>query len=280
VKHITSYTDFRVYLKEWIKERKARKLPASNRWIADKVGINSSSWLTTVLQGRKGLSKRTIDKLSRVLKHTIVETRYFETLVFFNQAKKISERNEYYERLISLRKQKKVKKISEERYDYYSQWYHSAIRAIIGFYPFKGDYVKLAGMVSPPITPAQARKSISLLEKLNFIRLSENGCYRLTDTAITTGDHVKSLAISNFQQETMRLAQEAMDRYNKDIRDISTLTIGVSKEKIEIIKEILEETRDKIAEIANSEKRGDCVFQVNLQFFPLSNLPAAKGAKS
>ena len=77
MKPLTNYTDFRSYLKDWIDERKSLGLPGSNRWFAMKMGINSTSWLTSVAKGSKGLSKATANKLSEILKHSPIEARYF-----------------------------------------------------------------------------------------------------------------------------------------------------------------------------------------------------------
>ena len=39
-----------------------------------------------------------------------------------------------------------------DQYEFYSKWYHSAIRSLIDMYPFKDDYSWLAKNVYPPIT--------------------------------------------------------------------------------------------------------------------------------
>ena len=44
------------------------------------------------------------------------------------------------------------------------------------------------------------------------------GFYELTSGAIASGENTRSLGIANFQQETMKLAQEAMDRFRLDER--------------------------------------------------------------
>ena len=273
MKPLTNYTDFRAYLKDWIDERKSMGLPGSNRWFAMKMGINSTSWLTSVAKGSKGLSKATANKLSEILRHSPIEARYFEALVNFNQARAINERNNYYQELIALQKLKDVHTVKANQYDLYSTWYNSAVRSLIGMHAFKdaaGDYERLAGMVSPPITASQARKSVQLLEKLGLIKATENGTFELTSSAITTGENIRSLAVANFQQETMRLAQEAMDRYPRDERYIGTATVGVSETAFGRIKQVLIDTSNKIAEIANADADADRVYQVNLQAFPLS----------
>jgi uncharacterized protein (TIGR02147 family) len=273
MKPLIAYTDFRIYLTDWINERKSLGLPGSNRWFAMKMGINSTSWLTSVLKGVKGLSKATSNKLSEILKHSPVETRYFDALVSFNQARSIEDRNRYYRELSALQKLKEVRTVKPSQYDFYSAWYHSAVRSLIGMYSFKAcadEYERLASMVSPPITASQARKSLLLLKELGFAKTNDRGMYELTSSAITSGEDVASLGIANFQQETMRLAQEAMDRAPRGERYVGTATVGVSAKAFQSIKQLLIETSNKIAEIANADADADRVYQINLQAFPMS----------
>lgn len=279
MKPVTTYTDFRAYLSDWIKDRKSQGLPGSNRWFAMKMGINSTSWLTMVLKGAKGLSKMTANRISEILRHSPVELRYFETLVSFNQARSLDERNKYYRELVSLQKIKDVRTVKPSQYDFYSIWYHSVVRSLVGMFSIKAGadtHEQLAAMVSPPITPSQARKSIELLEKLGFICINDQGFYELSDGAITSGENTKALGIANFQQETMRLAQEALDRYTTGERYFGTVTIGVGYSTFNKIKELLIDTSNKIAEIANADAEGHRVYQINLQAFPLSK--AIKGS--
>jgi uncharacterized protein (TIGR02147 family) len=276
MKPLVTYADYRAYLSDMVAHRKADGHPASNRWFARKMGINSTSWLTMVVKGRIGLSKVTANKLSEILRHSIIETRYFETLVFFNQARSTEDRNRYYKELCALADMKEARLVSKSQYDFYTQWYHSAVRSIIGMHGFSGNFKKLAAMIIPAITPAQARKSVGLLESLGFIIKSKKGGYELADRAITTGEDVTSLAWANFQQETMRLAQEAMDRFDRDRRYIGTQTVGVSEETFKAIKQMLIDTKNKIAEMANSDCSADRVYQVNFQAFPLSQSPKSK----
>jgi uncharacterized protein (TIGR02147 family) len=68
----------------------------------------------------------------------------------------------------------------------------------------------------------------------------------------------------------MRLAQEAMDRFDRDSRYIGTQTVGVSAETYKTIRHVLIDAKNKIAELANLDHAADRVYQVNFQAFPLS----------
>jgi uncharacterized protein (TIGR02147 family) len=277
---LIEYTDYRVYLKDSLEDRKSAGLPVSNRWFAQKMQVNSTSWLSSLLQGKKNLSKESANKVSSLLKHNPFETRFFETLVFFNQAKTLEKRNFYYQEIVSLKKNISVKKLEPDQYDFYSTWHHSVVRSYIGMHGFDGDYAMLGSMISPPITAAQAKKSVELLLQLGLIAVNDRGEYKLTDHAISTGSEVRSLAVSNFHLETMRLAQEAIDRYHHPERNIAGMTLGISEKSYEKIQALLLETRKKIVEIANNDETADRVYQVNFQTFPLSRKKNSPKASS
>ena len=79
------------------------------------------------------------------------------------------------------------------------------------------------------------------------------------------------MAINNFQLATLDLAKESIDRFTKEERDISTLTLSFSKEIYETIHERLKGFRREILELVkNDPGRVDKVYQVNFQIFPLS----------
>ncbi|MBD3419656.1 MAG: TIGR02147 family protein [Chitinivibrionales bacterium] len=282
MKNIFEYTDYRSYLKDYIGQRKQEGTRLSNRWFAQKIGINSSSWLTSLLKGQKGLSKQTANKLSEILHHTKKETSYFENLVYFNQARTGEERARYFKELSMLRKAKRTRYLSDDQYEYYATWYHSVIRALVAFGSFRGDFAALSRRVQPTISEAQTRKSVELLERLELVRRNSDGSYAVTSQALEAGDfHQHRHSIHSYQQETMKLGWESIDRYTKELRDISTLTLGISSESFEKMKTEIVALREKLSALANDDTNADRVYQFNMQLFPVSAQGGAgKGARS
>ena len=103
-----------------------------------------------------------------------------------------------------------------------------------------------------------------------MITKEENGRFVSTDTVLTTGEKWENIAISRYQGQMIRLSGEALLNIPKDERDISTLTVGVSSDDIIRIKEILRRTRQEILSLIEESLGRDCVYQLNMQFFPLS----------
>lgn len=272
---IKDYLDFREYLRDYIDFRRNHGDIITNRNFAAAIGLNSSSWLTSVLSGKKGITAKTADSISSFLGHDDWERNYFKTLIKFNQAKTVEKRNNCFSQL----KQCLIKKgyyaiqvLDNNQYEYYSKWYHSAVRSILGMVKLGDEYELIARLVSPSITASNAKKSIKLLNKLGLIIKNTDGYYELTNNAITTGTNVRSLAVANFQRETMRLGIDSIDRYNMSTRDISTLSIGISEDSYKKITEMIADLRKSIVEIANNDENANRVYQVNFQVFPISKL--------
>ncbi len=267
---ITDYINYREFLKDWIDSRKAEGLPGSNRWFAQKMGINSTSWLSAILSGSRNLNETHLEKLSSVLNFDSYERPLFVALVKFNQAKTREDKNACFAVLKKIQARKNATTISGQFYDYYKNWYNSAIRALIGILTFRDNYEELTALLTPSISVAAAKESVSLLERLGLIRLNELGFYELTQAGITTGEYEKSIAIRGYQEETLQLAKSALFKFESAEKDISTMTVGISVGNIGRVKELLSETRKEIATLAESDDNADSVYQLNMQLFPLS----------
>jgi uncharacterized protein (TIGR02147 family) len=263
------YTDFRSFLSDHYAHRKKQDPKFSHRFFAQKAGIRSSGFFSDVLKGRRNLTTALIMKFSEALKLKPNERDYFENLVRFTQARNLSEKSHYYEKMLSFQNIK-AEILGRHQYEFYSKWYYSAIRELINFLKFKDDYTGLAKKLDPVVTPSQARKAVRILEKLGLIKKGADGAYQQTSAIITTGKEFRSINVANFQKATMDLAREAIERHPRENRDISTLTVTLSEDSVSAVKNEIGGLRKKVLSLARAEQKADRVYQVNFQLFPLS----------
>jgi uncharacterized protein (TIGR02147 family) len=266
---IYDYTDYRQYLRDYYEEQKAQNPAFSYRYFAMRAGYNSSGLYKDIVDGRTGITRSLILRFSIAMKHTKRQQEYFETLVYFNEAKTVEEKKLYFERLMKYYDSKAFR-VDASQYEYYSKWYYSAIRELLAVGDFNNDYSAIAQALNPTIRTEQAQKAISVLKKLGLIRKNENGYYKAVDKILTTGPDVKSLNIARFQQAMMDLAKEAIDRHPARNRDISTITFSVSKQTYDDIKAELIACRKRILAMVERSEAEDRVCQLNMQLFPLT----------
>jgi uncharacterized protein (TIGR02147 family) len=273
---VFEYTDYRNYLADFYKDQKSRNPYFSYRYFAGKARISSIGLYKDVVDGKQSLSRRAISKFSEAMGHSKREAEYFEAMVFFTDANTVEERKLYFERMMACH-ESKTRIVDTSRYEYYSQWYYSAVRALLSFHSFDGaDFASLAKKLSPPIKTEQAKKAIEVLERLGMIRKNDKGSYEPSDRIISTGAlsndrQIRALSITNLQRMLLSLAAEAYDRYSEKQMDMSTLTLSVSKETRRLIKEEVAAFRKKVLSLAENDANPECVYQLNCQFFPLTD---------
>lgn len=265
---IFEYFDYREYLKDHYELNKRRHSYFSYRYIAIKTGLDASFYVK-VLQKQMHLSIKSLPGIVTFLGLNKKEGEYFTLLVKFNRTKLMGDTRLYFDKLLELRELHTCT-LESEKYEYFSKWYYVAIRELLNYYEFTGDYKSLGAKLNPPISESKAKKGIELLERLGLVRINGKGSYELTDQFVTTGDSWSSLAIENFQKEMLYLAQTSMSRLSKKDRETSTVTISMSIKSLNTMKQRLREFRKELLEIAKMDEQPDGVFQINFQVFPLT----------
>jgi len=272
---IYKYTDYRKYLHDYYEEAKGRNPGFSYQVFSEKAGIKSRGFLYNVVHGKRTLSKSHVFAVSQAMRLNRYESDYFENLVALNQAATLKERNHFYERLSSIKANgssaTKPQIVRNEQFEFYSKLHYSVVRSLIDMHGFKDDYAQLARCVRPRITPTQARKAVDLLERQGFIKKQRNGSYKVVNKSIATEPEVVSLAVLNFHKQAGELALKALEELPRDERNISGVTLGISKDAYNRICEEIEAFRSRMLQIAEADDNADTVYQLNFQLFPVSS---------
>lgn len=271
---IFDYIDYKKYLEDLYRERKAANPAFSYQFLAQKAGLRNKGFIYNLLKGKRSISRENCVKVSRALGHSPAEADYFENLIAFNLAIELREKNHFFERLGQIKRRgtgfTAAQLVRRDQYEYYAQWYHGAVRSLIDLYKFCGDYRELARRVWPPITVRQAKLSVLLLENLGMIQKDDGGVYHLTDKSITTGREVAGLALQNLHCSYADLAKQAVEHLPREERFVSGLTLGVSRAAYGRICEETRRFQAEIMKIADQDDKADTVYQYNFHLFPLS----------
>jgi uncharacterized protein (TIGR02147 family) len=272
VKSLFEYTNYRKYLQDYYEYHKAHTRYFSFRYFSGRAGFSSPSQLKLIINGERNLSPESIEKFARALKLGKKEGGYFRALVNFNQAKSEQARDMHFRELMRSAAGTHIRQVGEGQYEFYSKWYHSAIRELVAMPGFKEDPVWIAGQLTPSIKPLQAKKSLKLLKDLGLIKYEKPGNLAQSEPLITSGDEVKSLMVRNFHRQMTGLAQEALERVPREKREISSITIGISEKTFRELKERIAKFEDEMLEMVGQDQAPSRhVYQLNYQLFPLTN---------
>jgi len=275
--NIFAYTDYRRFLSDWYEDaKKSRSL--SYRAFSKRAGLKSINFLKFVMDGVRNLTEDSIVKFAAGMKLNKQETEFFHNLVLYNQATTHEEKNRRYQDLLRSRKYSQLKPIERDQYEYYATWYHPVVRELIISREFDGTYEWIADHVSPAITPAQAEKSVELLENLGFIERGEDGRWKQCSTLVSTGAELKSHVVHNYHKIVLDLTKRVLDEIATDRRDISTMTLGVRRDRLPELKRLIRNFRQEILKTVSADTEPEEVVQLNIQLFPLTIAPATQEA--
>lgn len=268
---IFEYNNFRIFLDDYQKARYKIDREFSRIKICKRLGLpNSRSYFNDIVKGKK-LTPTYTERFIEVLELSGDEALFFQVLVKFNQADNTHERELYFEQLISLNHLPK-RKLEKDVFEYFKEWHHSAIRAIIDIGNFDDDYKELAKYVLPKISPNDVKNSIELLKKLSLIEKDSDGFYRQTERMISTGDSIKNELIKQHQLNCLETAKKILIKEPPLDKKFITKMVSVSEEGYARIEKKIKRCMKEISTIVHKDdKPADRVYQLNLQLFPGSD---------
>lgn len=268
------YLDYRAFLRDFYEAKKEKSRAFSYRAFSKRAGLASPNYLKLVIEGQRSVSAKMAERFAQACGLDADASRYFSHLVAFNQAKTSSERTLHYGKLTSFQHYRQAHKLEIAHAAYYSDWYMPAIRELAAFRDFRDDPEWVADQLIPTITPLQAARAMETLLELGLLVRDPTGRLVQADALLSTGAETRGLHIAAFHRAMTQRAIESIDLVAAQDRDISSLTLCLSRGGLRAFKERIQRFRRELLELSALESEPEQVVQINFQLFPLS-----RGAK-
>ncbi len=269
--NIREYLDYRAYLRDRYREMHTRDKRFNYERLTSLAGLKSCGHITSIFNGSRNLTTRHIEAFADAFGLKNRDREYFRRLVEFNQAKKHNEKNAAFRRLTAFhRKSKSI--VDPDVYRYFSQWYNPVVRELVALRPVtRKNADSLCQFITPRVSPAQLRKSLSLLLELGLIREQKDGILVRCNRSVTTGEGWHSVTIHTYQRAILEQAKKALESIPREQRDISTITMSVSSSRFAQIQEKIRKLRAELRDMAAEEKQADRVYQCTFAVFPFTD---------
>lgn len=239
-----------VYLNEELKKRKNKNSGYSLRAFAKMLGV-SSSFLSKVLNSKKGISSETLYKFSSRLNMHPRQFELFAESLTQDQAVVPEIRN-----------------LELDQFKFITDWYHFAIieMATIKNCIMSSDNISKKLNIS--IELAQA--AIDRLQRLEIIHLDQDQKV-INDIQNFSTSHISTISSAQTEHERQILHKsiEALDLYSTDDRSQSSITMAIPKNKMKIAKKMIKDFRREFMAKMQSGKNREKVYQLSVSFFPL-----------
>lgn len=267
---IFAYTDYRKFLVDWMDAKQAQERKFNRSEMHRRLGLpNTRSYLSDILSG-KDVSATFVERFVTALELSGEEARFFRVLVRFNQSTSPEERELAFDQLVSLNRTPRTL-LDPRHYRYYRNWWNGAVRALLAIHDLGDEPRKLANLVSPAITEAQAKESLALLKELELVAKDERGFWKPTQHTLTTGEGARGELVRQLQVQQLGLVQTAAMRPGPQGQVVATNTISVSDNGLDMIRKRLERFRSEIRSIVHKDAEpASRVHLVSLAIVPLT----------
>lgn len=266
--NIYKFWDYRAFLKDRYGQLKETDPTFSFRSFSKDAGFGSPNYLKLVMDGKRNLSEGAIEKFARGVRLDNHESEYFKYMVAHNQCVDTSRQKIFEAKLLYLKELFNVKDVMPELYDYYHDWYHSAILEMVKHSKIKNDPASVANQLVPAITEVESARSIALLKRLNFVQETDEGVLQETAQAPGPSD-VEGAAQKIYQEQMAELGAQSIYTQPEGPRGFECVTVSLSPEKVQ---ELKGKIGDLVKELQDQSWSGenDSIFQFNIQLFALT----------
>ena len=224
-----------------------------------------------------------------------IEPSFFCKLVALDNAKSESDRKDILESIAELARTHKVKPITAEEYQFFKSWKNSLIRELAPCMD-GANPKEISRATRYRVKTGEVREILEFLQEAGYLTQDAQGNYRQADRSLRMGSEARNSASKTVQKAIahdlqVQMAELAVDALKNDPaqgRNITGLTLGITREAYGQIVEELAECRRRIVAIATESARTEEVYRLNMQLFPLSDMhkegfiqdsPSSKGVK-
>lgn len=267
---VFEYLDYREYLRAYYEHKKDHQYGFSYRSFSRQAGLGSPNYLKLVAEGERNLTPEMAERFAAACGLAGDEAAYFKDLVAFNQARTSAERDRAHERLGRFAEYRQMQKLDAAQAAYHGRWYLPAIRELVAHADFDEDPQWIAGVLMPPITPAEAEEAVATLLEMGLLGRGEDGRLRQTDPLVTTGEGPLPKHVARYHRAMLERASEAIDMFPRDQRQVASVTLCVSEDDLQEILERAQSFRHELLQRFPTSATPTRLVQVGLQVFPLS----------
>lgn len=273
MKTIYNYTDYRTFLKEYLKMKQAKNSSFSLGAWAKRLQMSSTAVLSNIIKGRKNLGKKSLERFNKYFDFDKSEEEYFKNLVNLYKVKN--------DPVLSLATQERLRQmqklhlnnvlrfLSDEEYSVISNWYYSAIRAMTDLSYFKEDYEWIASMLHFNVTPEEVEQALTHLLDLGLVTRNEEGRLQASDDFVFGSEKASPELARRYQSQILENGKNAIEEVPQDERLLMGATMNIDREKLPQMKQIVHEFWQKYTDLF-SDKSGNQTYQMTIQLYPLS----------
>lgn len=266
---IFDYLDYRKLLLDAFEERKSSVPRYSYSMLATTLGLDTS-YVYRILHDRSHLPVRCQSRAVEFLGLAGRPAEYFMLLVAYARERNAKDRQAILESALALRDVERTI-LQDAELAYFGAWWIGAVRSMIEVRGGSANPAEIARRLRPQVSVEKVAEAIDLLKEIGLVKRLGSGGLAPTAQHVSSGSTPARIeAIRKYQRDVLALASEAIERFPKERRDISTITLSVDEQGYLDMVALLRDCRRRVQKRAEDIEAPLRVVQVAMAIFPLS----------
>ncbi|MFN3455091.1 MAG: TIGR02147 family protein [Pseudobdellovibrio sp.] len=278
--NLSDYMDFRIYLADFYRYKKDSTKHAFRPYnyaiFSAAADIKSPNYLKMIIEGKRNLSMDMVSKFARACGFNKAQAEEFKLLVIFNQSEDPADRNYALKQLSEYRVAQKLKQGEFDRrvFEKVPNWIGWIIYALVDQEGVTFETSKLKDLLRGKASESEIDQALkNLLMSGELQKDIETGVISKGKPS-EAPEEIPSALIRQLQMQLMYLGLESLYQDSAIEREFGSLTLSLTQTEFEDLKFKLRQLRKSLHKensIARMTSKGQRVYQLNLQLFPVSN---------
>ena len=278
--NVSDYMDYRLFLADFYRFKKDQTKHSLRSYsyaiFSAAADIKSPNYLKMIIEGKRNLSMDMVAKFARACGLNKAQSDEFKLLVFFNQSEDPADRNVALKQLSEIRVERKLKQGELDRkvFEKVPNWVGWIIYALVDQEGVTFEVAQLKKLLRGKASETEITHALdSLLDSGELVRDPQTGIIKKGKSS-DAPEEIPAALIRKLQMQLMYLGLESLYQDEPAEREFGSLTMSLTEKEFEEIKFKLRQMRKSLHKensIARMSAKGDRVYQLNLQLFPVSN---------
>ncbi len=277
---LSDYMDYRIFLADFYRYKKdftKKSLrPYTYSIFSAAADIKSPNYLKMIIEGKRNLSNEMILKFSKACGFNKILSDEFKLLVDFNQSEDPAIRNFALKTLSEFRVNQNLKSGSLDRktFERVPNWIGWIIFALVDQKNVSFEVAELKNLLRGKASDLEINQALDqLIQTGELVKDSVTHEIKKGNRSENT-DEIPPALIRKLQTQLMYLGLESLYQDQPQEREFGSLTMSLTEKEFNDVKFKLRQLRKSLHKensIARISEKGDRVYQLNLQLFPVTN---------
>lgn len=277
---LSEYMDYRLFLADFYRSKKVLTRlsirPYSYAIFSAAADIKSPNYLKMIIEGKRNLSMDMVSKFAKACAFNKAQTDEFRLLVVFNQSEDPADRNYALKQLSEYRVDQKLKQGEFDRkvFEKVPNWIGWIIYALVDQEGVTFETSQLKDLLRGKASESEINEALENLIRTGELVRDPQTQKIAKGKPTEAPEEIPSALVRKLQMQLMYLGLESLYQDNATEREFGSLTLSLTEKEFEEIKFKLRQMRKSLHKenaIARMSAKGERVYQLNLQLFPVSN---------